>query len=84
MKKTRSKKSRDTVPLSKEPDPDAHHRAADPQQRLQESIYTCLTSFSFSRSVSGPITIPAQQQIILIPKPVQKVQTVIRYASVLK
>ncbi len=66
-------------------DPDPLYRDADPQHRLRVDVhFRCLTSFFFSRSVSGPITIPAQQQIILIPKPVQKVQTVIRYANVYK
>lgn len=35
-----------------------------------------------SRSTSGPIIIPAQQQIILLPKPVQKVQTTVRAPAV--
>lgn len=34
-----------------------------------------------SRNSSGPIIIPAQQQIILLPKPVQKVQTVVRQVN---
>ena len=39
---------------------------------------------SLSRSSSGPILIPAQQQIILLPTkplPIQKIQTVVRYQS---